>query len=219
MVVRSSLTGLALFAVAACTPHEEPFHLPPTLPPRVEPNFAPKIRPSNADAGAWGQRHVLEAAVIPAAWLTRDRDGVSSNPDQVDASGVQLRGATGNYDQTFGFIAQAFRTDDAGIDAIGPYSFDALVFALDADVRTPIEPDAPGWFFLRAGGGFGLAWLDANGAGDPNSQMSAQLRLGTEAQLTPGCLLQIDFGGIVFGHPGETEAYGMFLAMGGGVVF
>jgi hypothetical protein len=219
MVARFSLAGLALVAVAACKPHEEPFHLPPQLPPPAEPNFAPKIRPSNAEAGTWGERYVLEAAVIPAAWLTRDRDGVSSNPDQVDAAGVQLRGAIGNFDQTVGLIAQGFRADDAAFDADGVYSFDAFVFALDGDVRTPVDPDNPGGFFLRAGGGFGLSWLDANGDRDPNAQLSAQLRLGMEFQLTPGFLLQTDFGGIVFGHPGETEAYGMFVTLGGGLVF
>ena len=48
---------------------------------------------------------------------------------------------------------------------------------------------------------------------------TAQLRLGLDFQPNERFLLSASFGGIAFGRPGETEAYGTFFQLGLGLVF
>lgn len=213
---RRSCTGLAAIAAvlvalaaAACAVPQDP----PRSAPRREPRYEPMVRPVDAPAGTWGDRVLVEAAAIPAAWLTRDLDGVSSNPDAEDAAGYAVRVAVGNSDQSVGLLAQGFHGDDDEVDG----GLDVGTLGLDTDVRTPLDREGPGWFFLRAGGGIGGAFVDNDD--DPGTQLEAQLRLGLDFQPVPSFLLSASFGGIVIGHPGETEAYGTFVMLGGGLVF
>ncbi len=166
--------------------------------------------PVEREAGRWGDRVLLEATAIPAAWLTRDRDGTAVEPDAEDAYGYGLRFGLGNRDQSIGVLAQGFHTDTN--------AFDAATLGLDTDVRTPLDKEGPKWFFLRAGATLGSAWLDPV-ADDASMQLAAQLRIGIDFQPVPQFLLHVGFGGLVFGHPGETEVYGTFVTVGGGLVF
>src|SRR5687767_7504468 len=145
--LRRAAVVVTLSAVACTVPQE-----PPRSAPRREPRYEPMVRAADAPAGTWGDRMLVEAAAIPAAWLTRDLDGVSSNPDAEDAAGYAVRVAVGNRDQSIGVLAQGFHGDDDGLDA--------GTVGLDTDVRTPLDRDGPGWFFLRAGAGVGGAFLD-----------------------------------------------------------
>ena len=168
------------------------------------------VAPVARDPGTWGQRVLLEANAIPAAWLTRDLDGTSVEPEAEDAYGYGLRFGIGNADQSIGVLAQGFHTDAE--------VFDAATLGLDTDVRTPLDKEGPQWFFLRAGATLGSAWLDPVDD-DAGMQLAAQLRLGIDFQPAERFLLHVGFGGIVFGHPGETEVYGTFVTVGGGLVF
>jgi hypothetical protein len=115
----------------------------------------------------------------------------------------------GNRTQSVGVMAQVYSGDDG---------FDAVVFGFDSDVRARLDRDWPRWLFLRAGASLGGGFYDAGG-GTSDTQLMGQLRIGPEFQLTDRLALQASFGGIVFGHPGETEAYGTFFTIGGGVTF
>jgi hypothetical protein len=193
-------TIASLLALCACTTPQEP----PSA-PRYRP---PEVRPANDDHGRFGQRFLIEANAIPGAWLSLDRDGGGDAVDTGDGSGYGVRMATGNSDQSIGLSWQGFTTDRLCANVLG----------LDVDVRRPIGDGLDG-FYVRAGAGFGGAWLDAIDDPALGSTGSAQLRLGLDFQPHERFLLSVAVGGIAFGRPGETEAYGTFFVLGGGLVF
>ncbi|MCU0864424.1 MAG: hypothetical protein MUC36_11560 [Planctomycetes bacterium] len=195
---RSLLAGLLV--LGACATPQDP--LPP---PRHRP---PETRPASEDHGRYGQRFVVEANAIPGAWLTLDRDGGADAVDTGDGSGYGVRMAVGNLDQSIGLSWQGFATD----------GLDANVLGLDVDVRRPIG-DGLDLFYVRAGAGIGAAWLDALDDPALGNTGTAQLRLGLDFQPNERFLLSASFGGIAFGRPGETEAYGTFFQLGLGLVF
>lgn len=162
------------------------------------------------DHGEFGDRILFEAQAIPGAWLTRDLDGVSSNGDSTTSAGFGLRAASGNRDQSIGVLWQSLHGDGDGLDV------EAL--GLDLDVRTPLR-DGKGLFWLRAGATLGGAWIDELAGNDREFQGAAQLRLGIDFQPTHWCFFGPSIGGIVLGHPGETEAYGALVTLGGALVF
>jgi len=193
--IPSALTSLLV--LCACTTVQEPA-------PRYRP---PEVRHPNDDHGRFGDRFVIEANAIPGAWLNLDRDGGDAI-DTGDGSGYGVRMATGNIDQSIGLSWQGFSTD----------RLDANVLGLDVDVRRPIG-DGLDLLYVRAGAGIGGAWLDAIDDPALGSTAAAQLRLGLDFQPHERFLLSVSFGGIAFGRPGETEAYGTFFVLGGGLVF
>lgn len=194
-----SLLPLA-FALAACTASRA----------EVQDRSRPPQQASPEDHGTFGERILLEASVIPGAWLVRDLDGVSSNGDSTTSSGFGLRIASGNRDQSIGVLWQSLSGDDDALDvqAVG----------LDVDVRTPIT-DTAGLFYLRAGATLGGAWLDAPGELGLDFQGQAQLRIGIDFEPMHFLRLSPSIGGVVFGHPGETEAYGAIFSLGCSLVF
>jgi hypothetical protein len=195
---RSLLAGLLV--LGACATPQDP--LPP---PRYRP---PETRPPSEDHGRYGQRFVVEANAIPGAWLSLDRDGGADAVDTGDGSGYGVRMAVGNLDQSIGLSWQGFATD----------GLDANVLGIDVDVRRPIG-DGLDLFYVRAGAGIGAAWLDALDDPALGNTGTAQLRLGLDFQPSQRFLLSASFGGIAFGRPGETEAYGTFFQLGLGLIF
>lgn len=167
--------------------------------------------PAGAGEGRWGERWLVEAQGIPAAWLQRDADGGAPKPERDEARGYGLRAAIGNQDQSVALLAQAFH-GHSGSD------LEAGTLGLDFDVRRQLDRDWPDWLFVRGGAGVGLGWLDLNGGG-ASTEATGQLRLGIDFQVTRTLLLQCSFSGIVFGTPGETELYGTFVTIGGGLTF
>lgn len=169
----------------------------------------PRPQIGSEPRGEWGERLLVEANAIPGAWIQRDTDGGAPKPERQQASGFGARFAIGNRTQSVGVMAQVFGGDDA---------FDAVVVGFDSDVRARLDRDWPHWLFLRAGASLGGGLYDI-GDGSSDTQMMAQLRIGPEFQITDRWALQASFGGIVFGHPGETEAYGTFVTIGGSLTF
>jgi hypothetical protein len=194
------LAGAGLLALGACATPQDP--LPVTR------HRAPVQRPPDDDHGRYGQRFLVEASAIPGAWLTLDRDGGADALDTGDGSGYGVRMAVGNRDQSVGLAWQGFATD----------GLDANVLGLDVDVRRPIG-DGLDLFYVRAGAGIGAAWLDAVDDPTVGNTGTAQLRLGIDFQPNERFLLSASIGGIAFGRPGETEAYGTFFQLGLGLVF
>lgn len=166
---------------------------------------------TGAGEGRWGERALVEAQGIPAAWLQRDADGGAPKPERDEARGYGLRAAIGNQDQSVGLLAQAFH-GHSGSD------LEAGALGLDFDVRKQLDRDWPDWLFVRGGAGVGLGWLDLGGGG-ASTETTGQLRLGIDFQVTRTLLVQCSFSGIVFGTPGETELYGTFVTIGGGLTF
>ena len=159
------------------------------------------------EAGGWAESFFIEGTALPAVWLTRDTDGGVRDIGDQDGAGYGMRGAVGNGDESVGFLYQGFHVD----------SIDAYALSFDADARTPLDDGRTHKLFLRASGGVGIAMLDMDG-GDTNTNV-AQLRLSLDFQPHAGFVISTSFGGIVFGHPGETEAYGTFIGLGGTLVF
>lgn len=166
---------------------------------------------AGAGEGRWGERFPIEAQAIPAAWLQQDADGGAPKPARDEARGYGLRAAIGNQDQSVGLLAQVFH-GHSGSD------LEAGTLGLDFDVRKRLDRDWPDWLFVRGGAVVGLGWLDL-GDGAASTEATGQLRLGIDFQVTKSLLLQCSFGGIVFGTPGETELYGTFVSIGGGLTF
>lgn len=162
--------------------------------------------PHDAGGGRWGDRVLLEAGAIPAAWLQRDADGGAPDPEEQDGPGYALRAAVGNEDQSVGLLGQAFLTRGGGRE------FDVHVLSLDCDVRTPLDRTSDR-FFVRAGASFGVAWLDAADDAALGTEAAAQLRLGIDFEPVRTIQLGASLGGIVLGHPNETEAYGTFVTL------
>ncbi len=161
------------------------------------------MRP-RAGQGHWGERLLAEAAVVPAAWMRIDVDDASAGSQVADGSGFGGRLAVGNRDQSIGLLYQ-------GIDFSGDLGDGSVHAALaDFDVRVPVQ-EGGGWLTLVVGGGFGLARFDSGLLGaDAVTEGAAQLRILFEFTPLRGLALGLGGGGMVYGHPGETEAYGSF---------
>lgn len=147
--------------------------------------------------------------VLPAVWLERDEDqatGPGADPDELTGVGFGLRGAFGNDDQSIGLLYQGFAVDNTRDE------LDVNAFYFDFDVRSPVDFDTD-WIFLRAGAGIGTVWLDGSYAREATLEGAAQLRFGFDCQPNPRFALGASFGGFVFGHLGDIEAYGTFLQL------
>ena len=200
-VVHRSLLALTLVAAACAAPRGPRSMLPPQEPGHEPPTPA---------GGEWGSRFVVEATAIPAVWLISDADGVAPGADEINGYGYGLRAAFRSHDQSIGFLYQGFDSDDGGLDV--------KTLALDFDVRTLLD-DGTGILFLRAGAGIGGAWLDNVGGADLGTELATQLRVGIDIQPNARFAIGASLGGILFGHPGETEAYGTFLSLGVSLIF
>lgn len=188
--------------VAACAAPQEPLR-------RTTRQAEPYER-GEAGRGTWGDRILVEPMVIPAAWLQRDRDGGATAIDAGNGFGYGLRGAVGNRDQSIGLLYQGLHTDEDEMDV--------HALGLDVDVRRALD-DGTDLFFVKAGVALGGCWLDVVADDTLSSAAMAQLRLGIEFQPTSRFALDANLGGVVFGHPGETEVYGTFLTIGAVLVF
>jgi hypothetical protein len=187
----------------------------PTLPMAQDPQdgmqppgFTPRRR---AGEGQWGERILVEGQYLPAAWLEFD-DDTSSAPSAVDGSadgdGYGGRFAIGNKDQSIGAMYQGF---DLSGD-IGTIRIDSLY--VDFDVRVPLS-EGGGNFSLLIGAGLGGARFDYdNGAGGVDNEGAAQLRAVLNFNPSRAFSFDVGFGGVIYGHPGETEAYGSYVLVG-----
>lgn len=199
------LAAITAVALAACAGH-------PRSRPRAD--AAPQAGPHEADGGHFGDRVLVEPMVIPGAWLHRDVEdvpGTTSRP--FDGYGYGLRGALGNRNQSIGLCWQEFATDDEdGAD------LRIHCLGLDVDVRAPLD-DGTGLFAVRAGAGVGGSYSELEGDDQLGFEGMAQLRIGIECMPDRRISFGGFFGGLVLGHPGETEVYGTFLGLTGTITF
>jgi len=177
--------------------------------PGFRPSRPPEFSRYEIGGGRWGDRWLVEAQAIPGVWLDIDVDGNEPEQPQVTAYGQGLRAAYGNRDQSVGLLYQGFRDGD---------DFEAHALSLDVDARMPID-DGTKLFWLKAGGGFGGALLDAAFDPDLSGELTGQLRLGIDFQPTRSVLLNFSLGGIGYAHPGDTVAYGAIATLSLGFTF
>jgi hypothetical protein len=161
------------------------------------------MRPRSGQ-GRWGERIVAEASAIPAAWLRIDQDDAATGSEESEGSGFGGRLAVGNRDQSIGLLYQGLEFAEEPGEASVHAGF------VDFDVRVPLQ-DGGGWFSLVVGAGFGAARFDSGVLGaDVTTEGAAQIRVGLECTPSRNFAIGLGGGGVVFGHPGETEAYGTF---------
>jgi hypothetical protein len=184
-----------------------------TVPPSPSSQLLPSEPQNTAPRGGrneFGNRVLIEGMAIPGVWLTRDGDGGFGSNEHVDGAGYGVRAAAGNHERSVGLLFQQLFTSGDELDA--------QILSIDVDARTPMEARHR-WFWLRAGGSVGCAWMDAAGDEELDRDATFQLRIGVDFQPSDRFLINASFGGIVIGHPGETEAYGSLVTIGAALIF
>jgi hypothetical protein len=162
--------------------------------------------------GIWGERMVVDVVALPGVWMrVEDENQATPADDSVDATGLGagVRIGLGNRDQSVGLLYHGafLEVEDSSRDV------DAHAFYLDFDVDVFVgDKTTPVW--VNAGAGLGLVTVDYDSP-FPDSQTGASnLRFGIELRPAPGFGLNAGVGGFAWGHPGETEAYGLFFQLG-----
>lgn len=175
--------------------------------------FPPDRSSHQYDREPWGERVLVEPIVLPAVWLERDDDRtLTADRDTFEGFGYGLRAALGDRLRSLGVSYQGIDTDTARND------LRMHAFYFDGDVRVPMR-DVPEAFWFRAGVGLGGGWIDASDDPDLRAEGAAQIRFGIDFQPNDRFTLTAGAGGVVFGHPGDTEAYGTFLTLGATLFF
>jgi len=172
------------------------------------PGFTSRRR---AGEGQWGDRILVEGQYLPVAWLEFDDDDSSATSavdGSADGDGYGGRFAIGNKDQSIGAMYQGL---DLSGDS-GTIRIDSLY--VDFDVRVPLS-EGGGNFSLLIGAGLGGARFDRDiGASGIDNEGAAQLRAVLNFNPSRAFSFDVGFGGVIYGHPGETEAYGSYVLVG-----
>lgn len=201
VLARSALAFV--FLLAACATAEKP------------PQESDRIYHSGH--GTWGDRQLIDFLVMPVVWIDPDIDTPvpGSTADEWTGPGYAIRGAVGNRDQSVGVLFQGahVESDDSNVE------IDCYAIYLDFDVSVALT-DGPTGFLLHAGAGIGAAQLIVD---DPNyddvTTGAMNLRVDLEFAASPTFSFLAGLGGFAWGHPGETEALGTFIELGGRFLF
>lgn len=200
---------LPILALAACSLPSRRAAAPAAAPP------ASTAEPRTG-SGEWGDRVLFDAVWTPAVWLesdSGDENAVFRAIGSADGSGYGLRAAVGNREQSIGLLYHGLdlEADDG----------DLLVHQalLDFDVRLALA-EGGGSFHVLAGAGIGGVWLDLDrGREKPSVEGASQLRLGLGFAPSRWFAAHAGLGGLLYGHPGDTKAYGSFLMIGATLTF
>lgn len=162
-----------------------------------------------AGVGEWGERAVVDAWFVPGVWLQVPARDIGS----ASGTGYGLRAGIGNRDQSIGVLYQGFDLD------ADPADFWLHSVYIDFDERMALN-EGGGAFKFVAGGGLGGAWFDfAQGNVGTSSEGAMELRLGIDFQPSRTFALELGGGGVLYGHLGDTAAYGSFVSLGGSLTF
>jgi hypothetical protein len=204
---RSLLIGCLTLGACASAPQNPQGPVPDPFPDRYQ-----------AGQGTWGDRWVVDALALPAVWLKPDQDNRLSPGQEADeavGAGYAVRGGVGNRDQSVGIMYMGAFTEEESTDT----DLGLHIIFLDFDVTMPIDSGG-GHFFAHAGAGVGLAMMEFDGLAFEDTTTGAMnLRLDFEFRPTPKFALLFGLGGLLIGHPGDTEAFGTFVELGGRVTF
>jgi hypothetical protein len=167
--------------------------------------------------GTFGERFTAEVFWLPAVWLEVDeknRLAPNAAADVAIGSGVGMRAAIGNKDQSIGLLYMGTFHDENTTGA--NVRTDSIY--LDFDVAMPAVPDTNA-VLVRAGAGVGVAFVEFNQSFDDASTLAFNLRLGLDYQPSPRVSLGVGLGGFIWGNPGDTVAFGSFVLLGGTLSF
>lgn len=186
-----------------------------SIPPPADTRMSYERGPS--EAFNWGH-FSLDAAWIPAMWVTADvdADGVSGTRGDLDTGeGISLRAGFGSTQQNIGVLYMGTWHDEQTTGR-GASTQQLLI---DFLYRAPI-PEMNGlvWFEVDGGlGGVELQW-DSPALGDEVTG-SALLHGDLEFRLGKAMWIGLGGGGFVWGHFGDTIAYGTWVDLGVKFIF
>ncbi len=162
--------------------------------------------------GRWGERTLIDVSVLAGFWAKIDEDdrvSPGSSADTAEGYGVAARIGVGNRDQSVGLLYHGAFLEESSTDV------DVTVHALyvDFDITVPLA-GAGNRFYFTAGGGLGVAIIEFDSRFDDAVSGAGCLHLGLEFEISKSIGVDFEFGGFLWGHPGETEAFGSFLDIG-----
>jgi hypothetical protein len=198
-----------LLLLAACAVPREPGGAPPSS---AMPSFQ---EPRPSEHGTFGERFTAEVFWLPAVWLEVDqKNQLSTKPDVAVGSGVGMRAAVGNKDQSIGLLYMGSFHDENTTNA----SVRTDSVYLDFDVAMPAVPDT-NTVLVRAGAGVGVAFIGFERGFDDASTLAFNLRLALDYRPSPRVAFGVGLGGFYWGTPGDTVAFGTFVLLGGTLTF
>ena len=171
----------------------------------------------HSEHGTFGERFTAEVFWLPAVWLEVDeknRLAPNADADVAIGSGVGMRAAVGNKDQSIGLLYMGTFHDENTTGA----SVRTDSIYLDFDVAMPAVPDTTA-VLVRAGAGVGVAFISFDRGFDDASTLAFNLRLGLDYQPSPRVSFGVGLGGFLWGNPGDTVAFGSFVLVGGALTF
>jgi hypothetical protein len=164
------------------------------------------------------ERLTIDAEWIPAMWVTLDVEqngNTATRGDLDNGSGVLLRAGMGTTSQNIGVLYMGTWHDEktTGRGA----STQSLL--LDFLYRAPI-PETGGavWFEADAGVGGTEIQFDSDQLDDQLTG-SALLHGDLEFRVTRAFTIAAGLGVFIWGHPGDTAAYGSYLTLGAKLIF
>ena len=199
-----------LALLAACAVPREPVAAARDAPPSLQEEH-------HSEHGTFGERFTADVFWLPAVWLEVDEKNKLAQNTAADVaigSGVGMRAAVGNKDQSIGLYYMGTFHDENTADA----SVRTDSIYLDFDAVTPALPDTNA-LLVRAGAGVGVAFVSFDRAFDNASTLAFNLRLGLDYQPSPRVALGVGLGGFLWGTPGDTVAFGSFVLLGGTLTF
>lgn len=172
---------------------------------------------NNSEPFSFGH-FTLDAEWIPAMWVTADVDVNGTNGSRSDldtGSGVLFRAGLGSTTQNIGIQYMETWHDEM----TGGHSATTQQLLLDFLYRAPL-PGLSNLVWLEVDAGLGGARLAfAGNALEDNVTGSALLHGDLEFRVAPALALAVGGGAFVWGHFGDTLAYGSYVTLGAKLIF
>lgn len=174
--------------------------------------------PDRGSGGGFAFRNfTFDAEWIPAIWVTADveQSGNTTRADLDTGSGVALRAGMGTDQQNIGVLYMDSWADEKTTGR----GVEMRSLLLDFLYRTPI-PEGGGaiWFSVDAGLGATELLFDSNQFDDEVTG-AALLHGDLEFRITRNFTVAAGLGGFIWGHLGDTAAYGTYITLGAKLMF
>jgi hypothetical protein len=185
--------------------------------PPSDPDYRMSYERGPSEPFAW-KNLTFDAAWIPAMWVTADvdQDGSSGIRGDLDTgSGVALRAGLGSSQQNIGLLYMGTWHEEQTTGR-GASTQSLLI---DFLYRAPIpEMNNTVWFEVDAGIGGAELEFDSPQF-DTQVTGSALLHGDLEFRISRALTLAAGGGGFIWGHPGDTIAYGTYITLGVKLLF
>jgi hypothetical protein len=196
---------------------------PPAVPFAAEPQqgdpdrYYPESSRRESEA-PFGLDHVrLDAFFVPAFWITADEDkSTPTGTDRADldtGAGFGLRAGVGSEHQSIGLMYVASFHEEETSDS------DASTQALYLDFAYHNEVGGVRGATFEVGAGLGVARLEFDREFDTDTEGAFNLHGMLKFAVTDNFGVGAGLGGFLFGHFGDTVAYGTWIMVGASLVF